>query len=195
MRIGLLGGTFDPVHLGHLIMAEQARVELGLERIIFVLTSNPPHKPAAEISPVAHRLAMLNLALANHPQFEVSTVELERPGISYTVDTLRHFRCSPDFAEAELYLIIGADNILELNKWKEPYAIVSMARLAVYPRPGIDVQSASPKFLRAAEILHGPQFEISASDIRWRCSQGLSIRYFVLEEVREYILRNHLYEK
>jgi nicotinate-nucleotide adenylyltransferase len=195
MRVGLYGGTFDPVHLGHLIVAEQARAELELERVFFVLTPNPPHKSAASITPAAHRLEMLNMALADHPHFETSTVELEKPGVSFTVDTLRHFRSTAGFAQAELFLIIGADGFLELKNWREPQAIISMARLAVYPRAGVDVQNAPPEFLHAAHILNGPQVEISASDLRWRCARGLSIRYFVPERVRNYISRNQLYQK
>lgn len=195
MRIGLYGGTFDPVHLGHLIVAEQARCELGLQRVFFVLTPNPPHKSAMAISPALQRLRLLELALTGHPQFEVSTVELERGGVSYTVDTLRHFRAQPAFAEAEIFLIIGADSLLELKNWREPEAIISMARLAVYSRPGLDWQQAAPQILQVAHRLGGPQLDISATDIRQRCSRGESIRYLVPEPVRNYILENNLYQK
>lgn len=195
MRIGLYGGTFDPVHLGHLMVAEQACLELGLQRIFFVLTPNPPHKFATAISPAPQRLRMLQLALADHPQFEVSTAELERGGISYTVDTLRHFRAQPEFAKAELFLIIGADSLLELKNWREPQAIINMARLAVYSRPGLDWRQAAPQFLQATHLLSGPQLDISATDIRQRCSRGESIRYLVPEPVQNYILENNLYQK
>jgi len=194
MRIGLFGGTFDPVHLGHLMVAEQARTELELERVFFVLAPKPPHKAAAALSPATHRLNMLQLALSDQPQFEISTVELERPGVSYTVETLRHFRSQPEFAAAELFLIIGADSLLELKNWREPQAIISMAKLAVYSRPGLDLHQAAPQFLRAAHFLNGPQVDISATDIRQRCSRGLSIRDLVLETVRNYILENNLYQ-
>jgi nicotinate-nucleotide adenylyltransferase len=194
-RIGLYGGTFDPTHLGHLIVAEQARLELALQRVFFVLTPNPPHKSTVAISPVDHRLTMLKLALNDHPQFEVSTVEMARPGASYTVDTLRHFRAQPEFAHAEMFLIIGADSLLELPNWREPQAIIQLAKLAVYSRPGLDLQQAVPQFMRGAFFLNGPQVEISATDIRQRCSRGLSIRYLVPETVRNYILENHLYQE
>lgn len=193
MRIGLYGGTFDPVHLGHLIVAEQARVELELESIFFVLTPSPPHKSAAVISPAAHRLNMLGLALQNNPHFAVSTVELDRPGVSYTVDTLRQFRAQPEFAGVEFFLILGADSLLELKKWREPDAIIALAKLAVYSRPGLDLQQAAPQFLRAAHLLNGPQVDISATDIRQRCQRGLSIRYLVPDSVRKYIFENELY--
>jgi nicotinate-nucleotide adenylyltransferase len=194
MRIGIYGGTFDPVHLGHLIVAEQARVELALQRVLFVLAPNPPHKPETAILPVVHRLHMLKLALAGHPHFTVSTVELDRSGVSFTVDTLRHFRRLPELAEAELFLIIGADSFVEMKNWREPLAIVKMAKLAVYPRPNLDLHQIAPEFLRAAHLLHGPQIEISATDIRQRCALGLSIRYLVPEEVRNYILEKQLYQ-
>jgi nicotinate-nucleotide adenylyltransferase len=136
---------------------------------------------------------MLKLALSDHAQFEVSTVELDRPGVSYTVDTLRYFRALPEFVHAELFLIIGADSMLELKNWREPQAILNLARLAVYSRPGLDLQQAAPQFLHAAHILNGPQIDISATDIRQRCCRGLSIRYLVPETVRNYIFENHLY--
>jgi nicotinate-nucleotide adenylyltransferase len=193
-RLGLYGGTFDPVHLGHLQVAEQARTELALQRVFFVLTPNPPHKSTTAISPAMHRLNMLRLALAEQPQFEVSTVELERPGVSYTVETVRYFRSQPEFAATELFLIIGADSLLELKNWREPQAIISMAKLAVYSRPGLDWRQATPQFLQAAHLLSGPQLDISATDIRQRCSRGESIRYLVPEIVRNYILENQLYQ-
>jgi nicotinate-nucleotide adenylyltransferase len=195
MRIGLYGGTFDPVHMGHLIVAEQARVELTLQRVLFVLTPNPPHKTASALTPVTHRLEMLALAIADNPNFAISTAELDRHGASYTVDTLRHFRAQVDLREAELFLIIGADSFLEIKNWREPQAIVSLAKLAVYPRPGLNLQHAAPEFLRAAEILHGPAVEISASDVRSRCARGAAIRYLVPNAVRNYILRHHLYHE
>jgi len=193
MRIGLYGGTFDPVHLGHLMVAEQARTELDLQRVFFVLSPNPPHKSTAVISPVAHRLNMLQLALSDQPQFEVSTAELERAGVSYTVETLRHFRSQPEFTAAEIFLIIGADSLLELKNWREPQAIISMVRLAVYSRPGLD-RLQTPPFLQAAYLLNGPPVDISATDIRRRCSRGLSIRDLVPETVGNYILENKLYQ-
>lgn len=193
MRIGLYGGTFDPVHLGHLIMAEQSRVELGLQRVFFVLSPNPPHKPQMAVSPAAHRLKMLELALVGHSDFDISTVELERRGVSYTVDTLRHFRALPEFAGAEFFLIIGADSFLEFKNWREPETIVAMAKLAVYPRPNLDCGEAAPKFSAAASFLPGPLIDISSSDVRQRCRRGASIRYLVPDEVRNYILEKKLY--
>jgi len=194
MRIGLYGGTFDPVHLGHLIVAEQARGELGLSRVFFVLTPNPPHKPPLSISPGSHRLAMLKLALNDHPAFEVSTVELERPGVSYTVDTLRHFRAQSEFANAEFFLILGADSLLDFKNWREPQAIIRLAKLAVYARPNLDLRQVAPEFWQAADFLSGPQVEISATEIRQRCSRGVSIRYLVPEAVRNYIFEKQLYQ-
>jgi nicotinate-nucleotide adenylyltransferase len=194
MRLGLYGGTFDPVHLGHLIVAEQARVELALQQVLFVLAPNPPHKPETAVLPVAPRLRMLELALAGHPHFAVSTVEVDRPGASFTIDTLRHFRRLPEWAEAELFLVIGADSFLELKNWREPLEIIKIAKLAVYPRPHLDLGQMAPEFLQAAHFLRGPQIEISATDIRRRCALGTSIRYLVPEQVRNYISEKRLYQ-
>ncbi len=118
---------------------------------------------------------------------------MERRGVSYTVDTLRHFRALPEFARAELFLIIGADSFVEFKNWHEPEAIVAMAKLAVYPRPNLDWREAGPEFSAAACFLHGPLIDISSSDIRQRCSRGASIRYLVPEAVRNYILEKSLY--
>jgi nicotinate-nucleotide adenylyltransferase len=194
MRIGLYGGTFDPVHCGHLIVAEQARVELELQRVFFILTPNPPHKSSLAILPVAPRLAMLKLALQDHPAFEISTAELDRPGVSYTVDTLRYFRAQPEWAGAEFFLMLGADSLLELQNWREPKTIIRLAKLAVYPRPGLDLRQVAPELLQATHLLNGPQAEISATDIRQRCRRGVSIRYLVPEAVGNYILENRLYQ-
>jgi nicotinate-nucleotide adenylyltransferase len=165
-----------------------------LQQVLFVLAPNPPHKPEANILPAVHRLHMLKLALAGHPHFAISTVESDRPGISYTVDTLRYFRRQPELAAAEFFLIIGADSFLELKNWREPQAIIKLSRLAVYPRPNLDLRQIEPEFLQSAHLLRGPQIEISATDIRQRCSRGLSIRYLVPEDVRNYILEKHLYQ-
>jgi nicotinate-nucleotide adenylyltransferase len=194
MRIGLYGGTFDPVHWGHLIVAEQARIELELQRVFFILTPNPPHKSGAAISPVAQRLAMLELALRDHPAFEISTAELDRAGMSYTVDTVRYFRAQPEFAGAELFLMLGADSLVELQNWYDPQTIIRLAKLAVYARPGLDLTQVAPEFLQVTHLLRGPQVEISATDIRQRCGRGVSIRYLVPEAVRNYILENRLYQ-
>jgi nicotinate-nucleotide adenylyltransferase len=137
---------------------------------------------------------MLKLALAGQPHFAVSTVEIDRPGISYTVETLRHFRRQPELAGAEFFLIIGADSFLELKNWREPHEIIKLTRLAVYPRPNLDLRQIAPEFLQVAHLLHGPQIEISATDIRQRCSRGLSIRYLITEEVRNYILEKQMYK-
>src|SRR5262245_2126017 len=133
MRLGIFGGTFDPVHLGHLIVAEAARLEAELDRVFFVLSPRPPHKNVVELTPFPHRLALLNLALADNPYFAVSTLELERPGASYTVDTLRQLKSMPDYAEADLHLIIGMDSLAAFAEWREPEAIIQLARLLVYP--------------------------------------------------------------
>lgn len=194
MRVGILGGTFDPVHYGHLIIAECASEELQLERVLFVLAPQPPHKNAEQLTAVTHRLAMLRAAVAGNPRFEVSTVELERPGPSYTVETLRLLSRWPEYAGAQFHLIIGADTLAEFHKWREPEAIRSLAQLAVYPRPEKQAESESAALTPADHQLSGSLIGISSTDIRLKVKNNRSIRYLVPEAVRGYIRAHGLYK-
>lgn len=194
MRIGVFGGTFDPVHLGHLIVAEAARAEARLERVLFVLSPRPPHKDVAELAPVSHRLAMLRLAVTGNPYFAISTIELQREGASYTVDTLRQLKATPEYVAAELHLLLGMDSLAGLEQWREPEAILKLARLLVYPRlQAGPVQNVRPEFRQACRILDCPIVEISSTEIRRRLQQGGTIRYLVPESVRHYLQANRLY--
>ncbi len=193
MRLGIFGGTFDPVHLGHLIVAETARAQARLERVLFVLSHRPPHKNAVELAPVLHRLDMLNLALAGHPNFFVSTIELQREGVSYTVDTLRRLQSLPEYRAAELHLIIGSDSLAAFEQWREPEAIMQLARLLVYPRLETSAPAAYAEFQKNSHLLEAPIVEISSTEIRRRLQQSESIRYLVPDAVLRYIEANRLY--
>lgn len=190
MRLGVFGGSFDPVHLGHLLVAEGARDALGLDAVLFVPALTPPHKPDRALASAADRTAMLERALAGNPAFELSRLELDGPS-RYTVETLRALRATRA-RDAELVLVLGADSLRELPTWHEPDAIRGLARLAVARRPGAeDAPSEGPGIL----LLPTPPVAISASDVRARIRSGRSIRYLVPDAVREYIEERRLYRE
>ncbi len=188
MGTGVLGGSFDPVHHGHLIAADRAAEALGLERVLFVPCARQPLKPAGPVADGVHRRAMLALALAGHPRFVVEPMELERPGPSYTVDTLRALHAREP--RERFVLILGADAAAQLPRWRAADEVARLAEIAVLTRPGVpEVASAF-----VAHCVAMPAIEISASDIRARCLAGKSIRYLVPEPVADYIERNRLYQ-
>jgi nicotinate-nucleotide adenylyltransferase len=194
LRFGVLGGTFDPVHLGHLLLAEEAREQLGLERVLFVPAGQPWRKAARQISAARHRLAMLRLATEGNPAFEVSDIETARPGPSYTGETLARIR--EERKEAELFFVMGEDALADLPNWRDPDRILELAMLAVARRTGED--SGSPELVAIApgrEVwLSMPTIGISSSDIRERVAKGLSIRYLVPAAVETYIRKQKLYK-
>lgn len=192
MRLGVFGGTFDPVHLGHLIVAEAARSEARLDRVLFVLSPRPPHKNVEDLTPISHRLAMLHLAVADNPHFAISTLEMQREGVSYTVDTLRQLQNAPEYAGSDLHLIIGMDSLAAFAQWREPETILKIARLLVYPRLQAE-PSVPPELLQACRMLDSPIVEISSTDIRRRVQQGITVRYLVPRSVRNYLEVNRLY--
>jgi nicotinate-nucleotide adenylyltransferase len=194
---GVFGGTFDPVHLAHLALAEAAREAADLERVLFVPAAVPPHKVGVAITAAADRLAMVELAIAGNPAFAVSRLELARPGPSYTVDTLRELAADP--ATGDLWLILSAETFLQLPRWRDPDRIVALAGLIVAPRDGFP--EAGPAFLREhfgetpvrARFLEGPRLRISASELRTRAAKGHSLRYLVPDAVAAYIGDHALY--
>ncbi len=195
-RIGVLGGTFDPPHYGHLAMAETARVQLALEKVLFVPAGQPPHKMDMVLSPARHRLAMVEAAIADNPAFAVSRADLDRPGPHYTVDLLRHLR--RDYPGADLYFLMGADSLAELLTWRDPAGILEQARLAVMPRTGYEpdveaLMAALPALRERLIWLDIPFIEIAATDLRRRVRVGLPIRYLVPPAVEAYIRRERLY--
>ena len=199
MKVGVMGGTFDPIHLGHLILAEQARTSLGLARVLFVPAGQPWRKEGRRIAPVADRVAMVQAALAGDPYFEVSLVESEQPGPSYTADTLAALQAQLGPA-AELYFILGQDALADLPYWRHPARTVAQARLAVAARPGtaIDtgaVERAVPGISSRIALVPMPQLDISSTDIRRRVAEGISIRFLVPQAVEAYIPERGLYRE
>ena len=198
--VGLLGGTFDPIHVGHLAVAEEAREALGLERILFVPAGRPPHKPGRRISPVEHRVAMVELAIADNPAFALSRVEVERPGPSYTVDTVAGLLESDPSAPV-LTVIVSAEQFVDFMDWHEPERLLRLARLAVVPRAGYATLGRSfvaehfPGLEDRVTFLDGPHLGVSATDIRERAAAGRSIRYLVPPAVAAYIGDHALYTR
>lgn len=198
-RLGIMGGTFDPIHYGHLVTAEVARVKFGLDVVVFVPSGVPPHKRGVEISPGKHRYMMTVLATATNPYFEVSRVELDRPGPSYTVDTVREFRRKYG-PETELYFITGADAAVEIFTWKDAHELLRMCAFIVATRPGYCTTRLEAELGRARAVsTHGifvvevPALAISSTDIRARVKQGDPIRYLLPESVENYIRKAGLY--
>lgn len=196
--VGLMGGTFDPIHLGHLVAADAARHALGLERVIFVPASQPPHKLGSAITSGDHRFAMTLLATLDHPAFEVSRVELDRPSPSYTVETLRHFRAL--WPDADLWFITGADAILEILNWREPEELLALARFVAATRPGHPLgrlkavkEALGPAARGRIRSLEVPALAIASRDLRERVRTGRPIRYLVPREVEAYIAKTGLY--
>jgi nicotinate-nucleotide adenylyltransferase len=193
LRLGILGGTFDPVHLGHLILAETAREENSLDRVLFIPTGLPWRKSGRNIAPAEHRLAMLRLAIEGNDSFEISTVEVDRGGPSYTADTLEEL--GDTYPGADFFFIMGEDSLADLPNWRRPQRIVELATLLVAGRGGAEGPpgSAPPGLEARVEWLRMPLVQISATDIRERVRRGRSVRYFVPAAVEEYIREHGLY--
>lgn len=194
--LGILGGTFDPPHLAHLVLAEQARAQLGLERVLFCPVGQQPLKADQPVTPVEHRLAMVRLAIASQPQFELSLVDVTRPGPHYTGDMLALLRASRPNAD---YFIMGADSLHDFLRWRDPAQIISLSRLAVARRPGVEpnlaeLDAALPGLRERLVWLDTPWLDISASDLRQRVQRGWSIRYLVPLPVEAYIEQHRLYQ-
>lgn len=207
-RLGVLGGTFDPLHYGHMLIADTARVQLKLDRVLFSPAGQPPHKSPAQPSPAPDRVAIVQAALseANQPAFHLSRVDLDRPGPHYTVDALtllcRHYPA------AQIWLLIGGDSLVDLPRWRSPLQIISLARLAVLARPGyepdldtIETQLAGegntplPVNLQARiEWLLGPTLDVSSTELRQRARRGFPIRYLVPPSVEDYVRQHNLYK-
>ncbi len=198
MKIGVLGGTFDPVHLGHLMMAEEARASLDLSEVIMVPAGQPVLKPSYKVTPPEQRLQMLRLAVADSPYFRVSTVEIDRQGPSYTVDTIAELRGQYGSGD-EIFFILGWDSLAQLAGWWEPARIIEMCCLVAVPRPGWPhpdlkaLEAGIPGISQRVVLLKKPLIDISASDIRELAARGASIDHFVPRPVAEYIRENKLY--
>ncbi|MFC1902311.1 nicotinate-nucleotide adenylyltransferase [Chloroflexota bacterium] len=199
MKIGVLGGTFDPIHLGHLMVAEEARVSLGLSEVLLVPAGQPQLKPAYPITPAEHRLQMVRLAVAQRPGFKVSAVEVERAGPSYTVETVAALRAGYGSGD-DIYFILGWGSLAQLPEWREPSRLMELCYLIAAPRPGwprpdLEVlEAAVPGISRRVVLLEKPHIDISASAVRERAAQGLSLGHLVPAPVAVYIRQHRLYE-
>jgi nicotinate-nucleotide adenylyltransferase len=197
MDTGILGGTFDPVHCGHLILAETVRTLLNLSEILFVPAGQPWLKSDRYILPARHRLAMLRLALAGKPYFKLSMIEVERAGPTYTVDTLIELRAQRP--RDNLFFILGWDSLAQLPRWKEPARLITLCHMVAVPRPGFPppdlaaLQKVIPGLADRVRMLNEPHIDISATDIRQRVRQGLTIDGLVPQAVAAYIRENRLY--
>lgn len=196
MRLGLFGGTFDPIHLGHLILAEKCREACRLDRVWFVVAGAPPHK-LGDRTTVAHRLEMARIAVAGHPSFEVSEIEANRPGPHYSVETLEAVHA--ERPNDDLFFLIGADSLADLPHWREPARIARLATVVVVNRPGIetaDLETSQPDFGPEARPLVSvtiPPIGIASSELRQSRAEGRSIRYQVPRGVEAYIEAQGLY--
>lgn len=194
--LGVLGGTFDPPHYGHLALAENARVQLQLDRVLFVPAGRPPHKPSRPTTPAHHRAAMVQAAIIDHPAFELSRVDLDRPGPHYTVETLALL--GQAYLGADLYFLIGGDGLAEFLTWRDSASIVRQARLAVMQRTGWEadleaLERGIPGIRERVVWLDAPHLDIASTDLRRRVRVGLPLRYLVPPAVEVYVREHGLY--
>jgi nicotinate-nucleotide adenylyltransferase len=196
-KLGVLGGTFDPPHNGHLLIAHQAIKQLGLAQVLFAPTRHPPHKNAASHTPIEHRLEMVRLAIAPYPQFVLSRVDVDRAGPTYTVDTMRILRAQHDESVA-WFFIMGMDSLANILTWRAPEQLIQLCTLAVFPRPGFtanldELERHIPGIRARVVLLNAPMMDIAASDIQARVRAGKSIAHLVPETVARYIAEQGLY--
>ena len=195
-RIGVLGGTFDPIHYGHLAIAQEALAVLGLERVLLVPAGRQPLKHGAHVASPRQRIEMVQLACAGNQAFEASPIEVDRPGLSYTVDTLEELHAA---GLGELHFILGADALADLHRWRAAPRLAQLARIVAMARPGHtpDLAALDRKLPGAGEritVIDGPRLEISSSDLRRRIAVGRPIRYMTPDAVVEYIAAHGLYQ-
>ncbi len=198
-RIGIMGGTFDPVHYGHLVAAEVARAELDLDKVIFIPAGRPPHKQQQIITGSEHRYLMTVLATSSNPNFEVSRIEVDKDELAYTIDTVKDMRRTYG-EDATIYFITGADAVLELLTWYKIQELLTLCRFIAVTRPGFDKRDLEQKIGEIASKYNGeiicievPLLAISSTDIRERSRSGKPIKYLLPEAVEEYIEKNGLY--
>lgn len=198
-RIGIMGGTFDPIHYGHLVLAETVRDTMGLEQIVFVPAGSPPHKTDAEITPARHRIAMVQRAIRGNPHFVLSTMETERPGTSFTVDTLEQLRGAVP-PGTEFYFITGSDALLGILSWKDAGRMADLCHFVAATRPGTsrghlrEFLDTLPDSLRdRIDVIPVPALEISSTEIRRKTREARTIRYLLPESVEDYIRKEGLY--
>lgn len=200
-KYGIMGGTFDPIHVGHLVIAEEIRCKFKLDKVIFMPAGNPPHKDVSKITSGEHRYYMTLLATISNPYFDVSTMELEKKEITYTIDTIKELkRCCKD--TAEFYFITGADSLLELSTWKDVDQLLSLCKFVAATRPGFQlskietkVKELESKYNKGIYTVSVPALQISSTDIRNRIKEGKTVKYMLPESVESYIIKHKLYLK
>ncbi|MGM0471877.1 MAG: nicotinate-nucleotide adenylyltransferase [Bacillota bacterium] len=196
-RLGIMGGTFDPIHNGHLVTAEEAADQYNLDKVLFVPSANPPHKTNQQISPAQDRYMMAVLATMNNSKFDVSRIEIERGGLSYTIDTIR--RLKEALPKVELYFITGADAILDIFSWKEPEKLLEKCQFIAATRPGYSLDKLQEDTFKDYQEqilpLSIPRLDISATDLRQRVSKQRPIKYQLPESVAAYIYKRKLYHR
>lgn len=197
MRLGILGGTFDPIHIGHLILAEEAWHQLGLDQVLLAPAADPPHKRGQGKSPADHRVRMVELAIADNPHLVLSRIDVDRPGPHYTLDMVRLLHEQYGLG-ASLYFLMGMDSLADLPTWHRPLDLMQQCQLVALSRPGADfdwdaLETALPGVRSRVMVLPMPLLQISGSDLRTRARQGRPLRYQVLPQVERYIHEQQLY--
>jgi nicotinate-nucleotide adenylyltransferase len=198
MNIGVLGGTFDPVHNGHLILADVAEEQLDLNEMLFIPAGQPWLKTERIVTPAQHRLHMLQLALGDRPHFRISEMEIERPGPTYTIDTISALKGGLNAGD-ELFFILGQDSLMQIPQWYRAKELVQLCYLAAAPRPGVKkpdlkaLEAEIPGIKQRIMLMKEPKVDINATDIRERVARGLSVRHLVPEPVNRYIKEQKLY--
>lgn len=198
MNIGIIGGTFDPIHNGHILIAREVKARLKLAEVIFVPAGQPWMKSEKPITPAVHRLEMVRMAIAPYPYFKVSTMEVDRVGPTYTIDTILGIRAKLN-AEDEVYFILGWDSLVQFPRWRDAPRLIKMCRLTAVPRLGYtlpdlnSLEAKIPGLSGRVVLLDKPEIDISATDIRQRVAQGLSINHLVPRVVAIYIRKHRLY--
>jgi len=189
-RIGLFGGTFDPIHMGHLIVAEWITDSLEIDKTIFIPNNIHPFRKRGDIEEAGHRLKMIELAINPYPRFDVSDVEIRREGVSYTIDTLQHF--ISEYPDSGIYYVMGADNLKDFTSWKQPHEILKLVNLVVYNRAGTEIDESLDH--ERMILIDSPYIDISSTHIRHRIAKGRAFRTLVPPGVYEYIIDNKLYQ-
>ena len=187
-----MGGTFNPPHLGHLVCAEEVNDHFKFDKVMFIPSARPPHKDNSGILDARHRYMMTVLATQDNPRFEVSRIELDRPGQSYSIETVKQLR-EIYGQDADIHWIVGADAILEMFIWKDIDELLTICKFIAINRPGYDLSQANPRFMKKVQVFQITDVDISATEIKRRVRQGKSIKYLVQLEVERYIHENRLY--
>ncbi len=190
MKVGILGGTFNPIHVGHLLIAQDAMEQAGLDRVKFIPAATPPHKTPEHLVSAAHRVRMIQLAIAGNPRFEVDDIEIQRGGRSYSVETLTELKRRQP--RARFYFIIGSDSLRELHLWREPRRLIKLCRFIVLARPGFP--PVQRRLAVRPLLMTGHVCEVASREIRTRVAHGRPFRYLLPDAVHNYIRKHKLYQ-